>query len=44
MLSLTTNDPQILDKPKISEEMVGCRLCLNLKYKSQRFKGIIESI
>lgn len=22
---------------------VGCRVCLNLKYKKQRFKGMIES-
>lgn len=25
------------------EEIAGCRLCLNLKYKRQRFKGMIES-
>ncbi len=25
-----------------SRELVGCRRCLNLKYKKQRFKGMIE--
>lgn len=26
-----------------TEEIVGCRICLNLKYKKQRFKGMIEA-
>lgn len=25
------------------EDLVGCRVCLNLKYTKQRFKGMIES-
>jgi hypothetical protein len=25
------------------EDKVGCRVCLNLKYKKQRFKGMIET-
>ncbi|QQG43971.1 MAG: hypothetical protein HYW86_03855 [Candidatus Roizmanbacteria bacterium] len=26
------------------EDVIGCRCCLNLKYKKQRFKGMIESL
>ncbi len=26
-----------------TEEIFGCRICLNLKYRKQRFKGMIES-
>lgn len=25
------------------EEIIGCRCCLNLKYRKQRFKGMLES-
>lgn len=25
------------------EDIIGCRICLNLKYKKQRFKGMIEA-
>lgn len=27
-----------------TEEIVGCRICLNLKYRKQRFKGMIETM
>lgn len=27
-----------------TENIIGCRICLNLKYRKQRFKGMIESI
>jgi len=26
-----------------TEEIFGCRICLNLKYRKQRFKGMVES-
>jgi len=26
-----------------TKELIGCRSCLNLKYKKQRFKGMIEA-
>lgn len=26
-----------------SKDLVGCRHCLNMKYKNQRFKGMVES-
>lgn len=26
-----------------TQEIVGCRICLSLRYKKQRFKGMIES-
>lgn len=26
-----------------AQQLLGCRYCLNLKYKNQRFKGMIET-
>ncbi len=33
----------VLFKHPVSQS-IGCRLCLNIRYKKQRYKGMIESI